>query len=238
MAKKQLKGTNFRLSEDFPQEIRDRRTKLLPVMFAARNAGHKAYLVVDKLHIEYKDNGGHRIYDTNTIFSLPGDLHPHHISSRRTRDCLVFFTDLNPLSNFHKCNLEIDGHKYFSVEQYYQLQKAEFAHDDSAAARILQATTSLQCKLAGDRVKINRNADWDHQKTIVMRKALQHKIAQNPSVKEYLRTTGDRQLGEASPKDLFWGIGHSLKERECTNYIGWPGQNKLGTLLTELRATL
>jgi hypothetical protein len=129
------------MREDYPKEIEDRRKQLLPVLSAAINAGHNAYVIVDKLHIDFKDNGGHRVFDVHTISSLPDDLHPQNISSRKTDNCLAFFTEFNPLSNFHKCNLVIGNCTYHSVEQYYQLAKAKSACDDDACKRILEAVT-------------------------------------------------------------------------------------------------
>jgi len=51
LKKANLKGTDFNVSEQYPQEIRDRRKELIPVMIQARKDGKKAVLVRDKLYI-------------------------------------------------------------------------------------------------------------------------------------------------------------------------------------------
>lgn len=47
-----LKNTNFGISQQFPKEIMETRRKLVPVMKDARQKGHDAYIVVDKLYID------------------------------------------------------------------------------------------------------------------------------------------------------------------------------------------
>lgn len=117
-AKKNLKDSGFSMSEDIPKEIVTRRKELLPVMFAAKGMGHEAYLSVDRLHIVFKDGGGHKQYDVSMLNQLPHDLHPHQVSSKRHQKTLAFFTELNRLSNFYPCNLTIDGLEFHSTEQY------------------------------------------------------------------------------------------------------------------------
>ncbi|XP_060597999.1 uncharacterized protein LOC132751777 [Ruditapes philippinarum] len=50
-AAKELKGSNFGISEQFPKEIVEQRRKLIPIMLQARKDGKEAYLKVDKLYI-------------------------------------------------------------------------------------------------------------------------------------------------------------------------------------------
>ena len=55
---KQLKGTEYGISEQFPREVVEQRRKLIPIMLQARKDGKEAFLKVDKLFInnqEYKD---------------------------------------------------------------------------------------------------------------------------------------------------------------------------------------
>ncbi|CAC5376106.1 unnamed protein product [Mytilus coruscus] len=50
---KNLKDTNFGISEQLPGEIQKRRKTLLPELKKLRDEGHKAYFVRDKIHVEY-----------------------------------------------------------------------------------------------------------------------------------------------------------------------------------------
>lgn len=60
----------------------------------------------------------------------------------------------------------------------------------------------------------------------VMREAIKHKFDQNPYLKEKLLSTGDAELIEDSPEDMFWG--GALE----------GSKNTLGGLLMELRDQL
>ncbi|XP_052224256.1 uncharacterized protein LOC127839903 [Dreissena polymorpha] len=48
---KQLKGTPFGISEQYPREVMDIRRRLIPFMKNARSEGKEAYLKIDKLYI-------------------------------------------------------------------------------------------------------------------------------------------------------------------------------------------
>jgi exonuclease III len=50
-AAKNLKGTNFGISEQYPKEVVEKRRQLVPIMVQARKDGKEAYLRVDKLYI-------------------------------------------------------------------------------------------------------------------------------------------------------------------------------------------
>ena len=47
-----LPGKPFRVYQQYPQEISDRRKDLVPVMKDLRNKGHRARIVVDKLYVD------------------------------------------------------------------------------------------------------------------------------------------------------------------------------------------
>lgn len=51
-AAKNLKGTPYGLSEQYPKEVMETRRRLIPVMKQARQEGKDAYLAVDKLYID------------------------------------------------------------------------------------------------------------------------------------------------------------------------------------------
>jgi len=48
---KELKGTPFGISEQYPQEVMEARRRLVPIMKKARSEGKEAYLRIDKLYI-------------------------------------------------------------------------------------------------------------------------------------------------------------------------------------------
>jgi ribA/ribD-fused uncharacterized protein len=234
-AKSKLKDTGFFLNEDFPREINERRKLLLPIMHAARKLGHVSYLVVDKLHIGFQ-GGKHVVYDVRSLHTLPNQLQPQNVASRSNDQCYAFFTALSPLSNFYDCSMNVDGIYCRNVEHYYQLMKARFAKDDVSESRINSAGSPLQCKLIGDRVRVDRE-QWGQACETIMRKALFCKFQQNKVPRDLLLRTGTKMLAEAST-DLYWGTGFGLRSDDVTNINKWKGKNRLGQLLMDLRQDL
>ena len=53
-AAKNLEGTNFSISQQFPKEIMTRRKNLIPTLKSLKDAGHRAYISVDKLYVDGK----------------------------------------------------------------------------------------------------------------------------------------------------------------------------------------
>lgn len=49
---KELRGTNFGISEQFPKQVMEARRQLIPIMKKAREEGKEAYLRIDKLYID------------------------------------------------------------------------------------------------------------------------------------------------------------------------------------------
>jgi hypothetical protein len=58
LKKVKLQHTDYNMSEQYPQEVKDRRKELFPVMLEARNSGKRAVLVRDKLFIDNVQNNG------------------------------------------------------------------------------------------------------------------------------------------------------------------------------------
>ena len=54
--RKQLKGTNIFIREDFSDKVLDKRRELVPKMFEARRNGMVAYLRYDKLITHSRNN--------------------------------------------------------------------------------------------------------------------------------------------------------------------------------------
>nr|WP_296442381.1 NADAR family protein [uncultured Acetatifactor sp.] len=57
------------------------------------------------------------------------------------------------------------------------------------------------------------------------------KFSQNPGLREFLLSTGDSIMVEASPYDSIWGIRLSADSPEAQDPMKWRGQNLLGFAL-------
>jgi ribA/ribD-fused uncharacterized protein len=227
-ARTKLKNTGIFITEDFPKEIVDRRKILTPIMYAAKDKHLDAFLIVDKLHIQTKDQ--HNVYDVNSLSRLPPALDPRYVTTKKTEHVLSFFGSLCPMSNFHPSPFTCEGRSFRWVEEYFFHKKAELGDDQNSIRKLAEATSPSQCKGIGRNIKCNQER-WHQEDVAIMRKALYEKFTQNPELKRFLMNTGTLHLAEASPTDKFWGTGIGLGKEGVTNQNSWPGKNKLGELL-------
>jgi ribA/ribD-fused uncharacterized protein len=154
---------------------------------------------------------------------------------------IAFFGGSSPLSNFHGAEFEIEGVRYLHVEQFFQAQKAKFYGDFVRTNKIMSSSTALQCLLARKHVKVqhqSQNTQWQLEAPKVMKKGLLAKFTQNKHLGNFLLSTGSKVLVEANAKDNFWGAGLSLNDANLADSTMWPGSNKLGILLGEVRDIL
>ena len=63
-------------------------------------------------------------------------------------------------------------------------------------------------------------------------------FGQNPTLRQCLIDTGDKQLLEANPNDRIWGIGMSMRNKLSTSPEYWHGKNLMGQILTQVREAL
>jgi ribA/ribD-fused uncharacterized protein len=129
------------------------------------------------------------------------------------------------LSNFYPAKITIDSNTYPTVEHYFQAMK--YTTNVDYQDQIRTAKTPAAAKKLGASKVMPIRGDWEAVREDVMRKALEAKFTQNENLKKLLLSTGTKTLQEASPTDVYWGIGKSGK-----------GKNRLGILLMELRAKL
>lgn len=61
------------------------------------------------------------------------------------------------------------------------------------------------------------------------------KFGQHPELRDFLLSTRDRVLVEASPRDRVWGIGLSASDERATSPATWQGLNLLGFALMAAR---
>ena len=100
-------------------------------------------------------------------------------------------------------------------------------------------TASSKSVLAyGKKIKNFEETAWAEKSEGVMRTALKAKFTQHPELRKKLLDTKERPIGEADPRDKEWSIGTGADTAKAKNPEKWPGKNKLGKLLMELRGEL
>ena len=128
------------------------------------------------------------------------------------------------LSNFSHHGFMLDGVRWASVEHYYQAQKYA---GSPAAELIRKAPTPRKARKAGRHRSVTVRADWEAIKEQVMYRAVKAKFEQNRGLRELRLATGDDELIHQSNSGFLWGAGED-----------GSGDNRLGSLLVEIRALL
>jgi ribA/ribD-fused uncharacterized protein len=154
----------------------------------------------------------------------------------------LFFSGKTPehkeFSNDYAVEFELEGVRFPSAEHAYQYYKAMTFDDKATAAKILKAKSAQSAKAFGKKVEKYDEKVWDTKKDDVMRSIVRAKFRSNPTIREALLATGDRVLAEADPREKYWSIGTSADTEKAKNPKKWPGQNKLGQLLMDVRTEL
>lgn len=128
------------------------------------------------------------------------------------------------LSNLFDAPIEIDGSVWPTSEHYYQAMK----HDDKVVIeKVRRQKKALNSKFVSRKAckRLNRWPNDEH-KLSSMRIAIKAKFDQHTILRGKLLKTAPLKIIEDSPFDSYWGVGADGK-----------GQNKMGVLLMELRAS-
>ncbi len=92
--------------------------------------------------------------------------------------------------------------------------KARLFHDDETLAEILDAPDPHKAKSLGRKVKNFDSKIWEKDARRLVTEGNIAKFSQNEPLKEFLLSTGNAILTEASPYDRIWGIGMAATDEE------------------------
>lgn len=157
----------------------------------------------------------------------------------------LFFWKPNPnvvdkscLSQWQPSYFEVDTDDYTCAEQYMMAEKARLFEDKEIETQIMQASDPKTMKALGKKVKNFDQAIWDKAKYSIVLNGNYYKFAQNKEMRDFLLSTGDQILVEASPLDTIWGIGMTEDDPKANDPVKWKGKNLLGFALMEVRNEL
>lgn len=139
------------------------------------------------------------------------------------------------LSQWYPCEFEAEGTKYTSAEQYMMAEKARLFGDEEIRAQILKTSDPAICKKLGRKVRNFNQEKWNKNRENIARKGNFYKFSQNAKLREFLLSTGDKILVEASPRDRIWGIGMGKSNPDALDPAKWRGRNLLGFAITSVR---
>lgn len=152
----------------------------------------------------------------------------HHPSSDTgaTKSCL---------SQWWKSNFWSVANEYCCMEQFMMASKAKLFGDEEIREQILKCRDPKQIKALGRKVRNFDEAVWNEAKYLIVLNGNYLKFTQNPKLRNFLLSTGDKILVEASPYDGIWGIQMGQEDENILNPLKWRGENLLGFALMEVR---
>lgn len=153
----------------------------------------------------------------------------HTVNEQVTKACF---------SQWFPCQFEENGIFYKTAEHYMMANKAKLFDDDEILNKVLNSETPNEAKNLGRKVKNFNSEVWDQHKYEIVKQANILKFSQNQDLKDFLLSTENKILVEASPYDTIWGIGMLETDKNSKNPLLWKGENLLGFALMEVRDTL
>ena len=226
------RGSNVIVREHHARDVEQNIRVLLPIRRAAIQKKLRVRMIEDKLIINSQT------YTVDNLHQLPDDLKPEVVSTRQEGNHIFFFSGRCPLSNWYGSEFSVGGLKYINGEQFIMRSKAMLFNDLECAHKIMKSTSPREMKDLGKRVKNFDQAKWHDEAKDLVQVGLLEKFKQNDNLKQFLLKTKDNILLEASPTDVFWGIGkHMYDEHLMDSKDSW-GKNTLGQILMNIRSSL
>ena len=233
MAAKELKHSddNIYINEDLPSSLTNRRAELRSVLLHARSLETDAKQKDDRIFIAGKQ------YDHGSLDSLPKELSLEVARTKKVApNAIAFYSRFSPLSNFYSCSFVLNNATYSSNEQAFQAQRALNIGRDDIVKKIMQEDDCYAIKKIGDSLKILPGSDWYTSRDSTMKNILLDKFRQHDVMLGKLQATGTCVLIEGT-RDSYWGSDVNLNDSKLKTNV-WSGQNKLDTLLSQVRDQL
>jgi ribA/ribD-fused uncharacterized protein len=150
-----------------------------------------------------------------------------------------FFSKNDILSNHFECHFKIDEIAYDCTEQFLFSEKAIARDQPHVAKSIMHNRQGRYAKKFGEQVAWNDTLeswlDFAKEKLIISNRA---KYTQNKDLRQHLFSTAPKDLVEANPTDVYWGVALRKTDPRIYDKNRWKGQNLMGQLLTDLREEL
>jgi ribA/ribD-fused uncharacterized protein len=144
------------------------------------------------------------------------------VKLNKMKEIVQFIGDYSFLSNFHPCEVILEGYEYPTVEHAYVAAKTT---DTNIRESIRRAIYPGQAKRMGKHIVLRE--DWELIKLDVMKYLLRQKFKPGTDLAQKLFDTGDVFICEGNTwGDMFWG--------KCKG----KGKNNLGRMIMEVREEL
>jgi ribA/ribD-fused uncharacterized protein len=134
--------------------------------------------------------------------------------------------------------IRIGGRRFATAEHYMMWSKARLFEDGETAAAILADDDPERAQELGRAVAGFDRKVWERHRFPIVVRGSMAKFGQRGELRNFLLSTGDRVLVEASPDDALWGIGLEADDPRAADPRTWQGQNLLGFALMVARQQL
>ena len=178
--------------------------------------------------------------------------HPSNIADLRNRcsqgeqfDYLFFWGHQAPkngtinsscLSQWYPSPFKIKGINYHTAEHWMMASKARLFSDNNSLDIILASTDPKTAKAQGRKVKNFDPKIWNDKSRYLVTEGNLAKFSQNKNLADFLLSTNQKIIVEASPFDKIWGIGLAASNEKAKNPNTWNGTNILGFALMDVRS--
>jgi ribA/ribD-fused uncharacterized protein len=146
--------------------------------------------------------------------------------------------DASCLSQWFPASFVVDGTHYRTAEHWMMAGKAKLFGDDESRELILASATPDEAKRLGRRVRDYEDEAWGRVRVDLVVEGNVAKFGQHAKLREFLLSTGNKVLVEASPRDCIWGIGLGRDNERARDPRTWRGRNLLGFALMQVRDRL
>jgi ribA/ribD-fused uncharacterized protein len=127
---------------------------------------------------------------------------------------------------------------YKTAEHYMMAQKALLFGDHKSFEKIIAVSHPGEVKKIGREISGFSESAWEANRFEIVVTGNLAKFSQNHSLGEFLISSGERVLVEASPVDRIWGVGLAVDSVDIETPKNWLGLNLLGFALMHVRHKL
>lgn len=225
----------FMIKEDLPVQLRSVQASLLRVAAIAKKSPDK-YTEVSVKDFRLHLNG--ESYGIEDLEKLPRGLRPSFTSTPGNVKVVVFFGRASRFSNHYSSDFKVGDVVYNNVEQFLAHNRAIIADRVDLSNRAMASSDPSEAKrILNILGALPDQETWENRREEILYTGLMAKFSQSKDLKDYLISSTNRQLGEASPNKT-WGIGLTLTDKNRLNTNFWMGNNLQGKTLMKVREEL
>ena len=134
--------------------------------------------------------------------------------------------------------IDFKGVHYNSVTQGVSVELAKFFNDNEAVKRLMSAYGAIDSSYKYEDANAAKNVtipQWESKLEELLFEVNLAKYRQYPELAQKLLETGEHELVEAEPTDLFTGTGLTLENPDIYFKSKWIGKNLMGIALQKVR---